>query len=203
MDYVFSGSSFLRIYPDTPVPLWTPTSRTSRSYLVSALSITPTESMTYVSYLRVCSLRQNFWRCAIPSRCHLCRGRESWYARRALASVLQLNTASEMTSTADSFKPTRRVRAAPGGDTHDIFGHHVDDDALASAPPRGQEPPPAQSEEQPARSRASTGKSEYQPMSTRYIFPRVFTSLLKLSFRDSVASLWDTEDKPAFKPTRR
>ncbi|KAI0702332.1 hypothetical protein BC835DRAFT_1321590 [Cytidiella melzeri] len=36
----------------------------------------------------------------------------------------------------DGFRPTRRVRTAPGGETHDIFGHYVDDDALASAPPR-------------------------------------------------------------------
>lgn len=35
------------------------------------------------------------------------------------------------------FKPSRRVRTAPGGETHDIFGHYVDDDALASAPSRG------------------------------------------------------------------
>lgn len=37
---------------------------------------------------------------------------------------------------ADGFKPTRRVRTAPGGETHDIFGTYTDDDALASAPPR-------------------------------------------------------------------
>ncbi|KAI0792909.1 hypothetical protein C8Q75DRAFT_751889 [Abortiporus biennis] len=34
------------------------------------------------------------------------------------------------------FKPSRRVRTAPGGETHDIFGHYVDDDALANAPAR-------------------------------------------------------------------
>ncbi|KIP07985.1 hypothetical protein PHLGIDRAFT_117639 [Phlebiopsis gigantea 11061_1 CR5-6] len=39
-------------------------------------------------------------------------------------------------SSGSDFRPTRRVRTAPGGETHDIFGHHVDDDALAAAPPR-------------------------------------------------------------------
>ncbi|KAJ3484214.1 hypothetical protein NLI96_g5795 [Meripilus lineatus] len=37
------------------------------------------------------------------------------------------------------FRPSRRVRTAPGGDTHDLFGHYVDDDALANAPPKGSE----------------------------------------------------------------
>ncbi|GJF00767.1 hypothetical protein PsYK624_170680 [Phanerochaete sordida] len=39
-------------------------------------------------------------------------------------------------SPSGGFRPTRRVRTAPGGDTHDIFGHYTDDDALAAAPPR-------------------------------------------------------------------
>ena len=43
---------------------------------------------------------------------------------------------AEAAGTAASFRPTRRVRDAPGGPTHNIFGHTVDDDALASAPPR-------------------------------------------------------------------
>lgn len=33
-----------------------------------------------------------------------------------------------------NFKPTRRVRTAPGGETHAIFGHDEGEDALSSAP---------------------------------------------------------------------
>ena len=33
-----------------------------------------------------------------------------------------------------NFKPSRRVRTAPGGATHDIFGHNEGEDALSSAP---------------------------------------------------------------------
>ncbi|THH33004.1 hypothetical protein EUX98_g1227 [Antrodiella citrinella] len=59
-------------------------------------------------------------------------------ATDATASAPEVSavTTSEAT-TADTnvgFKPTRRVRAPPGGETHDLFNHHVDDDALASAP---------------------------------------------------------------------
>lgn len=62
------------------------------------------------------------------------------------------------------FRPTRRVRTAPGGDTHDIFGHYVDDDALANAPPRQaaapQAPAPQQEQEQegtPSHARKQSG----------------------------------------------
>lgn len=96
---------------------------------------------------------------------------------------------TEPTSTHDSFRPSRRVRTAPGGEAHDIFGHYVDDDALAGAPPRpvqdnqdtpkrsartDEQPDPARSRastgqsSDPARSRASTGQSS-QPMSTRHV----------------------------------
>ena len=41
------------------------------------------------------------------------------------------------TASNDDFRPTRRVRTAPGGATHNIFGGDEDDDALSLAPPRG------------------------------------------------------------------
>ncbi len=96
----------------------------------------------------------------------------------------------EGSSTQDSFRPSRRVRTAPGGEAPNIFGHYVDDDALAGAPPRpvqDTQETPKKSEvhaegpseaarsrastgqsSDPARSRASTGQSS-QRMSTRYI----------------------------------
>lgn len=46
------------------------------------------------------------------------------------------STSPAESGSSGDFRPTRRVRTAPGGETHDIFGHYVDDDALASAPPR-------------------------------------------------------------------
>ncbi|KAH8102850.1 hypothetical protein BXZ70DRAFT_752540 [Cristinia sonorae] len=42
---------------------------------------------------------------------------------------------TEANTDADESKPSRRVRSPPGGETHDLFGHYVDDDALANAPP--------------------------------------------------------------------
>lgn len=45
------------------------------------------------------------------------------------------DTEPEQSSSEMSFRPSRRVRTAPGGETHDLFSHTIDDDALASAPP--------------------------------------------------------------------
>jgi hypothetical protein len=41
---------------------------------------------------------------------------------------------------ADGIKPTRRVRAVPGGPHTDIFGHEDEDDALSTAPPKAHKP---------------------------------------------------------------
>ena len=38
------------------------------------------------------------------------------------------------TESADSFRPSRRVRQGPGGNTHNIFEEEFPDDALALAP---------------------------------------------------------------------
>ena len=46
------------------------------------------------------------------------------------------DAADAAASANSSFKPTRRVREAPGGAHHDIFGTVDDDDALAGAPPK-------------------------------------------------------------------
>lgn len=64
------------------------------------------------------------------------------------------------TSDDGGFRPTRRVRTAPGGETHDIFAHYTDDDALANAPSR-------QSEEQLAQAQ----QEDSAAAQTRCVFP--------------------------------
>ncbi|KAI0956877.1 hypothetical protein AcW1_005454 [Taiwanofungus camphoratus] len=98
-----------------------------------------------------------------------------------------------------AFRPSRRVRTAPGGKHTDIFGTD-DDDVLASAPPRGEvEAPQAvvdskvdlqpTTEEKPTAAVYETAQ-EARPKSKRTT--------------SSVASLWDAHDSPdQFKPTRR
>ncbi|KAI0928092.1 hypothetical protein AcW1_005454 [Taiwanofungus camphoratus] len=115
----------------------------------------------------------------------------------AKASIPADTTTSESGSAA--FRPSRRVRTAPGGKHTDIFGTD-DDDVLASAPPRGEvEAPQAvvdskvdlqpTTEEKPTAAVYETAQ-EARPKSKRTT--------------SSVASLWDAHDSPdQFKPTRR
>ncbi|KAF9036775.1 hypothetical protein BJ165DRAFT_1505847 [Panaeolus papilionaceus] len=115
------------------------------------------------------------------------------------------NTASQEAesaqSTADAFKPSRRVRTVPGGPHSDIFAQVDEGDALSQAPPRsGPEPTAAPV---PVRAQASTEEPEEAGIN--------FTSQVKPSRRvrenpggtDSIGSLWDEEPVQQFKPTRR
>ncbi|KAI8998967.1 hypothetical protein BD414DRAFT_476579 [Trametes punicea] len=100
-------------------------------------------------------------------------------------------TSAEIAAAAD-FKPTRRVRDPPGGATHRIFGDPVDDDALATAPPKpsvaAQVPAPVQSAAESPDNAAAENDS--RPKSRRTT--------------SSVAALWDApENNEGFKPTRR
>ncbi|KZT03402.1 uncharacterized protein LAESUDRAFT_729215 [Laetiporus sulphureus 93-53] len=102
-------------------------------------------------------------------------------------------------STQPAFRPTRRVRTAPGGITHDIFGVHDNGDPLASAPPR-HEPvsPPAiektQPEQLPQAENTYTAVEDTTPARAR---SKRSTS--------GVGSFWgdDADETPQFKPTRR
>ncbi|KAK7693101.1 hypothetical protein QCA50_002667 [Cerrena zonata] len=57
-------------------------------------------------------------------------------AEASSAAATTTATAPPATTIDSGFKPSRRVRTAPGGPTHNIFGGDSDDDALAAAPPR-------------------------------------------------------------------
>ncbi|KAL0578450.1 hypothetical protein V5O48_003550 [Marasmius crinis-equi] len=106
---------------------------------------------------------------------------------------------------ADAFKPTRRVREAPGGKHTDIFASDFqsEGDALASAPPIDESqlpasPPIPAAPEQPATNEEESGfdfSSKFVPSR------RVRTNP---GGNSTIGSIWG--DEPAqeeFKPTRR
>ncbi|KAI0094101.1 hypothetical protein BDY19DRAFT_1053468 [Irpex rosettiformis] len=76
----------------------------------------------------------------------------------------------------NTFRPSRRVRTAPGGETHDIFGTY-DDDALSSAPPK-RDQAPKQAEQDTNLAQGTHTRSD--------------------SFADEPQA-----SKPAFRPSRR
>ncbi|KAG6833191.1 hypothetical protein H0H87_010254 [Tephrocybe sp. NHM501043] len=104
---------------------------------------------------------------------------------------------SSTSGAVDDFKPTRRVRTVPGGPHSDIFGGEVEDDALASAPPRQ-----LVHEDSPATSITAETLDEdgldfgngFKPSR------RVRTTPGGPS---SMANLWDAAEPEEFKPTRR
>ncbi|KAK7466906.1 hypothetical protein VKT23_003970 [Stygiomarasmius scandens] len=108
---------------------------------------------------------------------------------------------SMSSSDVDSFKPSRRVRTAPGGAHTDIFGNdfQAEDDALSRAPPRDVQDPvsPATSQTNDQAEEEPSGiafTSEVRPSR------RVKTNSMGTS---SIGSLWDDASAEDFKPTRR
>ncbi|KAF9050733.1 hypothetical protein BDZ89DRAFT_977618 [Hymenopellis radicata] len=105
----------------------------------------------------------------------------------------------------DAFKPTRRVRTAPGGPHTDIFGQDFqgEEDALSRAPPKhGVKAADTTAVDEPKVEQ----DEEEEEMGIQ------FSSNVKPSRRvrtepggkSSVGSLWDTDVPPEeFKPTRR
>ncbi|KAF8655826.1 hypothetical protein AX16_002911 [Volvariella volvacea WC 439] len=108
---------------------------------------------------------------------------------------------SESTSgSVPGFKPSRRVRTAPGGVHTDIFANDDDDDALSHAPPAPEKPhvqlppPPPPPEETPEEeSGIDFNRSSFKP--TR----RVRTAP---GGESSLSNFWDAPAEE-FKPTRR
>ncbi|KAJ3723496.1 hypothetical protein DFJ43DRAFT_1092061 [Lentinula guzmanii] len=112
-------------------------------------------------------------------------------------------TASTSSTTSEEFKPSRRVRQAPGGGHTDIFGGDDEDDALSQAPPKETEgteitTSPAMTQEQ----------AQYEEDHSGINFP----SQVKPSRRvrtvpggnSSLSNFWDSNDQQEeFKPTRR
>ncbi|CAL1703716.1 unnamed protein product [Somion occarium] len=82
----------------------------------------------------------------------------------------------------NAFKPSRRVRTAPGGETHNIFGSYEDDDVLSTAPSRGA---PAEQVTPPEESKTSEPERASRTTTSR--------------------SPWEQSEpeKPVFKPSRR
>ncbi|PCH38795.1 hypothetical protein WOLCODRAFT_136451 [Wolfiporia cocos MD-104 SS10] len=90
----------------------------------------------------------------------------------------------------NAYRPSRRVRTAPGGAQTDIFG--VNDDALANAPPRSTQAPAVVTEvktEEPLSTNAGA-ESDVRPSNAR-------------RSASNTSSLWDAPAEPEFKPTRR
>ncbi|KAH6918893.1 hypothetical protein BKA70DRAFT_1248566 [Coprinopsis sp. MPI-PUGE-AT-0042] len=111
---------------------------------------------------------------------------------------------STQSNASDGFKPTRRVRHAPGGPTHDIFATD-DDDALSQAPPRaGQQASPVQARQQPQAPQEPEEEEVYgldfpsAPKPTRRVREQP-------GGKDHLSNFWDTDDTKddSFKPTRR
>ncbi|KAF8921537.1 hypothetical protein CPB85DRAFT_1271317 [Mucidula mucida] len=105
----------------------------------------------------------------------------------------------------DAFKPTRRVRTAPGGPHTDIFGQDFqgEEDALSRAPPKHAvlaadttiPDDPKVEEEEEEEEQGIQFSSNVKPSR------RVRT---EPGGKSSIASLWDTDAPPEeFKPTRR
>jgi len=100
-----------------------------------------------------------------------------------------------------AYRPSRRVRAVPGGSHTSIFGNDDNDDVLATAPPLKQNATVVQNlPAQQVDTQAAVSKNpevavendikEQKPKSKRTT--------------SSVASLWDApDDSEQFKPTRR
>ncbi|PIL30459.1 hypothetical protein GSI_07158 [Ganoderma sinense ZZ0214-1] len=111
------------------------------------------------------------------------------------ASTNVVASPSASSTAASDFKPTRRVREAPGGFTHDIFGSSADDDALARAPPN---PSSGAIQEAQVLAVEANRDSEDAPA------PAPAQQRKKSNNSSGIASLWDAPDESgAFKPTRR
>ncbi|KAI0730380.1 hypothetical protein C8Q72DRAFT_261062 [Fomitopsis betulina] len=93
----------------------------------------------------------------------------------------------------NSYRPSRRVRTAPGGGHTDIFDNDADD-ALAGAPLRPSQSSPAVASPQ------ATVESSPNPAEEDEREPRQRGSSNKSS---GIGSLWDEPAKTQFKPTRR
>ncbi|KAJ3770995.1 hypothetical protein FB446DRAFT_742094 [Lentinula raphanica] len=117
-------------------------------------------------------------------------------------STTSLTPSTSSTSTSEAFKPSRRVRQAPGGGHTDIFGENDEDDALSQAPPK-------ESEGTDPGTNTTKIQEETEPEEPSGIN---FTSQVKPSRRvrtvpggnSSLSNFWDANDQQEeFKPTRR
>ncbi|KAF5358224.1 hypothetical protein D9756_001818 [Leucocoprinus leucothites] len=103
--------------------------------------------------------------------------------------------AENTTVEGDAFRPSRRVRTAPGGGHTNIFGYEEEeDDALASAPPKRADADAHDATEKKAVGSVETQASEHKPSRRVRTHP---------GGKDSIGSLWDADDPEEFKPTRR
>ncbi|KAJ3760213.1 hypothetical protein EV360DRAFT_81410 [Lentinula raphanica] len=128
--------------------------------------------------------------------------RASFTSKPKSSSHRQPTASTSSTSTSEAFKPSRRVRQAPGGGHTDIFGENDEDDALSQAPPK-------ESEGTDSGTNTTRTQEEAEPEEPSGIN---FTSQVKPSRRvrtvpggnSSLSNFWDANDQQEeFKPTRR
>ncbi|KZT66706.1 hypothetical protein DAEQUDRAFT_729979 [Daedalea quercina L-15889] len=97
--------------------------------------------------------------------------------------------------TENGYRPSRRVRAAPGGGHTNIFGND-NDDALTSAPPR-----PGETSVSPVASPEVA--ADASPKATPDEAAAESRPRAKRNASSGISGLWDEPDPQAFKPTRR
>ncbi|KAI0073402.1 hypothetical protein K474DRAFT_1666638 [Panus rudis PR-1116 ss-1] len=109
-------------------------------------------------------------------------------------------SATAVSSAASDFKPTRRVRTAPGGETHDIFGTYADDDDVLSQAPRA-----TATSSQPSQSQPETKNEGEENKGTEA--DTSSATIRRKPTGNTSSSFWDPTPeepvKPAFKPSRR
>jgi len=110
-------------------------------------------------------------------------------------ATAQKETAATEQAAGNAYRPSRRVRTAPGGGHTDIFGAD-DGDALVGAPPRpDQATSPVASPEMASTDAGSKATPDGPVPESRPRPPRNTSS--------GVSGLWAEPDPQAFKPTRR
>ncbi|KAG5727585.1 hypothetical protein E4T56_gene12351 [Termitomyces sp. T112] len=102
------------------------------------------------------------------------------YATFGKISEEALANSSTTETTENDLKSTRSTRTAPSSSIGDLLGDHIEDDALASAPPKEADPVAANEGFKPSRRVRTTPGGP-----------------------SSIGNLWDTSEAEQFKPTRR
>ncbi|TFY57117.1 hypothetical protein EVJ58_g7221 [Rhodofomes roseus] len=127
-------------------------------------------------------------------------------------ATIQQESATTAAQQADNaYRPSRRVRTAPGGGHTNIFGTDTDD-ALAAAPPRAVQAPSAVASPETTadavpkatpEDTAPESRPKLYASSDNFNWPLMATCRSKRNTSSGVGSLWDEPAPKEFKPTRR
>ncbi|KAH9830925.1 uncharacterized protein C8Q71DRAFT_783777 [Rhodofomes roseus] len=110
------------------------------------------------------------------------------------ATIQQESPTTAAQQADNAYRPSRRVRTAPGGGHTNIFGTDTDD-ALAAAPPRAVQAPSAVASPETTADAVPKATPEDTAPESR---PKS-----KRNTSSGVGSLWDEPAPKEFKPTRR